>query len=163
MIRPVNDGDVPAITELYAHYVENTTATWMLTAPDQEQWREKIAGIHAAGLPFLVLEEDGQIAGFAYLAPYRDRGGWVHTAEDTIYLRESATGRGHGRALLGALLDAADPETVREVVAMISGEVGGSVILHQRLGFREVGSLRGVGTKFGRSLDCVVMQRSLIL
>lgn len=162
MIRPAREGDLPAITEIYAHYVEHTTATWMLTAPDEDQWRTKIAGLTEAGLPFLVLDDELGLQGFAYLAPYRDRGGWAFTVEDTIYLREAATGRGHGRSLLSALLDAADPATVREVVAMISGEVGGSVILHERLGFREVGRLAGVGTKFGRALDCIVMQRSLI-
>lgn len=163
MIRAVREGDLPAITELYGHYVENTTATWMLTAPDEDQWRTKIGGLTDAGLPFLVLEDDDGLQGFAYLSPYRDRGGWAFTVEDTIYLRESATGRGHGRALLAALLSAADPASVREVVAMISGEVEESVTLHRRLGFREVGRLTGVGTKFGRPLDCIVMQRPLIL
>lgn len=171
IIRDAEARDIPFITALYAHYVVHTTATWALEAPDVDAWRVKVDELQALGLPFLVLEdgdEDGEGAGegtgpqgFAYLAPFRGRQGWLRTVEDTIYLREEATGRGYGARLLRALLDAANPHDVREVVAMISADVEGSIALHDRLGFRETGRLPRVGEKFGRSLDCVVMQRSL--
>ncbi|MFT3663387.1 MAG: GNAT family N-acetyltransferase [Gordonia sp. (in: high G+C Gram-positive bacteria)] len=163
MIRAATADDLPAITELYAHYVENTTATWALETPDLAAWQEKFSTLAEDGLPFLVVVDDETLQGFAYLADFRGRGGWRRTVEDTVYLREDATGRGYGTRLLGALLDAADPERVRVVVAMISAERAGSITLHRKLGFVETGRLPGVSEKSGQVLDCVVMQRPLIL
>lgn len=161
-IGPAGAGDLEAIAAIYAHYVRTSTATWRTEVPDTAEWADILTACEAAGHPFLVLQIGGTVVGFAYLAPFRGMMGWKHTLEDTIYLREDAVGGGRGGRLLAALLAAADPDRVREVVAMISGEVPASIALHARLGFQEIGRMPGVGTKFGRRLDCVVMQRTLV-
>ncbi len=163
MIRPATDADLAAVTEIYRHYVQNSTATWTFEAPDERWWRETLTTVSQDGLPFLVVEDESGVQGFAYLGTFRNRAGWRHTVEDTVYLREQAAGRGLGTRLLAALLASADPSRVREVVAMISSDVEVSIALHRRLGFRETGRLPGVGEKFGRTLDCVILQRPLIL
>ncbi|MFZ2510060.1 MAG: N-acetyltransferase family protein [Gordonia sp. (in: high G+C Gram-positive bacteria)] len=159
-IRPATEADLTAIADIYAYYVEHTTATWRSEVPGLDYWREVLATTTELELPFAVLT-DGEILGFAYLAPIRGTQGWRHTVEDTIYLRPDATGGGRGRRLLTALLDAADPDRVWQVIAMISSEVTASLVLHQKLGFTEAGRLPGVGSKAGLRLDCVVLQRSL--
>ncbi|WP_454162411.1 N-acetyltransferase family protein [Gordonia iterans] len=163
MIRAATDADLAAVTEIYRHYVQNSTATWAFEAPDERWWRETLTTVSDDGLPFLVAEDESGVQGFAYLGTFRNRAGWQHTVEDTVHLREQAAGRGLGTRLLAALLEAADPVRVREVIAMISGDVEASIALHRRLGFRETGRLPGVGEKFGRTLDCVILQRPLIL
>lgn len=158
-IRAVTGDDLLAVSEVYRFYVEQSTATWALQAPSLEQWRATFASAQSAGLPFLVLEHEGALQGFAYLAAFRGMGGWSHTVEDSIYLRPGVGGRGWGSRLLEALLLAADPEQVREVIAAISAEATASLALHRRHGFVEVGRMNGVGHKFDRTLDCVFMQR----
>lgn len=175
VIRPAVEADLEAIAELYAYYVENTTATWRLESPGIDYWTDVFRTTQELDLPFLVStgstgegtastgEETSStdVLGFAYLAPIRGTEGWRHTVEDTIYLRPDATGGGRGTRLLAALLDAADPKRVWQVMAMISSEVTGSLVLHQKLGFVETGRLPGVGSKAGLELDCVILQRSL--
>ncbi|MEZ5210762.1 MULTISPECIES: GNAT family N-acetyltransferase [unclassified Gordonia (in: high G+C Gram-positive bacteria)] len=162
-IRAATTSDLEQITEIYAHYVDQTTATWRHDAPDLAAWDDLLASTRSLGLPFLVLAGgDGHVCGFAYLAPFRGIEGWRHTVEDTIYLRPESAGGGRGSRLLQALLDAVDPVQVEQVVAMISAEVAGSVALHRKLGFTEIGRLRRTGVKFGQRLDCVIMQRSTL-
>ena len=84
------------------------------------------------------------------------------TVEDTVYIAPAHTGRGLGRALLGALLTACEQAGARQVVAVIA-DTGSdaSVELHHRLGFEQVGPLRRAGRKHGRWIDTALMQRDL--
>jgi phosphinothricin acetyltransferase len=162
MIRPVASEDAPAIAKIYAHYVEESVVTFDMEAPDVTAWREKIAGLAAAGLPFIVAEEQGSIAGYAYVAPYRAKPGYRFTGEDSIYLAPGFTGKGLGRALLTALLEECAATPVRQLVAVIadSGDPSSS-ILHERCGFTPAGRLREVGFKHGRRIDTIFLQCSI--
>lgn len=162
-IRPVTVDDLPAVADLYAHYVQNTTATWATEAPTVAQWQELADEIAETGRPFLVLEDEVRLRGFAYLSRYRGMAGWASTVENTIYLDPDSGGRGWGTLLLTALLDAGRAAgNVRQVVAMISSSgADGSVELHRKCGFVNVGRLTGVGTKHGEELDCILMQTPL--
>jgi L-amino acid N-acyltransferase YncA len=161
-IRPATAEDAAAIAAIYAHWVENSLATFDLEAHDAAWWTAKLAGLAAAGQPSLVAEDDGGLLGFAYLAPWRTKPAYRQTVEDTIYLAPGRTGRGTGRALLGALLECGRAAGVRQVVAVVtdSGDPS-SVRLHEALGFVEAGRLRAVGFKHGRWLDTVLLQADL--
>lgn len=161
-IRPATADDAAALAALYAHYVEHTVATFDLAAPDAGWWAAKLADLAAAGWPFLVAEDDDGLAGLAYVAPWRVKPAYRQTVEDTIYLAPGRTGRGTGRALLGALLTAARAAGARQVVAVVtdSGDPS-SVRLHAAFGFVEAGRLRAVGWKHGRWLDTLLLQADL--
>jgi L-amino acid N-acyltransferase YncA len=161
-IRPATAEDAAAIAAIYAHYVEHSVATFDLESPDAAWWTAKLADLDAAGRPFLVAEADGELLGFAYLAPWRVKPAYRQTVEDTIYLAPGRTGRGTGRALLGALLEQARAAGVRQVIAVVtdSGDQS-SVRLHGAFGFVEVGRLRAVGFKHGRWLDTLLLQADL--
>ncbi len=151
------------MAQIYRHYVDNTVATFDVEAPSTEAWQHKLDAIVGAGRPFLVAatEADG-VVGFAYLGEFRAKAAYARTTEDTIYVRDGLGGRGIGKALLAALLDAADPTNVRQIIAVIAAESGaGSIALHQRLGFSEVGRLTAVGRKFDRWVDVVYLQFQL--
>ncbi|SEG91318.1 phosphinothricin acetyltransferase [Nonomuraea solani] len=161
-IRALADADLPAIAEIYAHYVTGTVATFDEKPLTVADWRAKAGAIADAGLPFLVAELDGEVAGYAYVAQYRPKPAYRHTLEDTIYLAPGCTGRGLGRLLLGELVAQARETAARQLVAVIadSGDPA-SARLHTAFGFEEAGRLRAVGFKHGRWIDTVLFQLDL--
>jgi L-amino acid N-acyltransferase YncA len=163
-LRPLSEADLAAVTAIYAHYVTGSVATFDETPPGVDAWRAKAGGIAAAGLPFLVAEDDGEVLGFAYASAYRPKPAYRHTVEDTIYLAPGATGRGLGRRLLAELIDRAAAAGARQMIAVIAdGGDPASAKLHAAFGFAEAGRLRAVGLKHGRWLDTVLYQLELPL
>ncbi|GIH26499.1 N-acetyltransferase [Acrocarpospora phusangensis] len=164
MIRALRAEDLPAVTAIYAHYVTDSVATFDEVPPSQEAWREKAEDIEIRGLPFLVAEIDGVVAGYAYAAAYRPKPAYRHTVEDTVYLAPGRTGQGIGRALLKELLGLAAEAGAKQMIAVIAdngSESAASLALHAAEGFTEAGRLRHVGFKHGRWLDTVLLQRAL--
>ncbi|WP_321791516.1 N-acetyltransferase family protein [Caballeronia sp. J97] len=162
LVRDSAPEDFDAIARIYSHYVENALATFEETAPSVDDMRARHAAIAAAGLPYLVAELDGQLAGYAYASTYRPRSAYRHTIEDSVYVADGLGGRGVGLALLTALIGRCERGPWRQMIAVIgnSGNAG-SIALHARLGFEHVGVLRKVGFKHGRWVDTVLMQRVL--
>ncbi|MEO3870100.1 N-acetyltransferase family protein [Nonomuraea sp. B12E4] len=161
-MRALSETDLPAVAAIYAHYVVTSLATFDETPPGLDTWRAKADGILRAGLPFLVAEVDGEVAGYAYVSQYRPKPAYRHTLEDSIYLSPAFTGRGLGRLLLGELIAKAAETPARRLIAVIadSGDPA-SARLHRGYGFEEAGRLRGVGFKHGRWIDTLLLQRDL--
>jgi len=162
-IRDARPDDLPAVRDIYAHHVRRSVATFELDPPAPEEMRARHRAIVEQGLPFLVAEdENGEILGYSYAAPYRARPAYRHTLEDSVYVRPGAAGRGIGRALLAGLLARCAAGGWRQMVAVIGDSANAaSVALHAALGFEAVGTLRAVGYKHGRWVDTVLMQRAL--
>lgn len=161
-IRPVSQDDAGQIAAIYAPYVLRGTATFDMEAPTPEQWREKIAHIVARGWPFIVAnDEAGSVMGYAYATQFRDKAAFVHSCENSIYLRADATGQGIGQALLVALMNTAAASGFTQMIAVITSNEAASIALHTKLGFRNVGVVEKVGYKFGQWLDTTYMQRAL--
>lgn len=148
--------------EIYAGHVLGGVATFEVEPPEPAEWERRFRAIVDAGLPFLVVESEGRVAGYAYCRPWNTRPAYRQTVEDTIYLADWATGQGFGGALLDAVLTACEKADIREVLAVVvdSGNPA-SLILHRKHGFEETGRLRRVGFKHGRRLDTVILQRGL--
>jgi len=162
LFRDSNDGDLVAITEIYAHYVCHTTASFETEPPDAAEMAVRRARILGARLPWLVAEIDGAVAGYAYAAPYRTRAAYRFTLEDSIYLHPAHAGKGIGAFLLARLIERCERWGARQLVAVIGGnENAASIRLHEKLGFRRAGLLHAAGFKFGRWADSVLMQRAL--
>ncbi|MFF4621291.1 GNAT family N-acetyltransferase [Nonomuraea jabiensis] len=161
-IRALAEADLPAVADIYAHYVTGGVATFDEAPLGVDQWRAKADGIAGAGLPFLVAEVDGAVAGYAYVSQYRPKPAYRHTVEDTIYLAPGHTGRGLGRLLLAELIKKTGETAARQMIAVIadSGDPA-SARLHKAFGFEEVGRLRAVGFKHGRWIDTVLLQLEL--
>ncbi len=162
MIRDAADGDMPQIQAIYAWHVLNGLASFEEVPPGVAELLARRANMLALGLPYLVAVEDGDVAGFAYAAPYRARSAYRYTVEDSVYVREGCAGRGLGARLLAALIERCEAGPWRQMVAVI-GDSGNaaSIALHAKLGFRDAGKLAAVGFKFGRWVDSVLMQRAL--
>lgn len=157
-IRPATAVDLDAISGIYNYEVLHGVATW-----DEQPWTPQarldwFAERQRLGDPVLVAERGGEVVGFGYLSPYRARTGWRFTAEDTLYLAPDAQRQGIGTTLLGALVEAARGRGLHALVAVIEAGNAGSIALHMRFGFVEVGRKREVGFKFSRWLDLVEME-----
>ncbi|MFG6199468.1 GNAT family N-acetyltransferase [Nonomuraea sp. JJY05] len=161
-IRALAEADLPTVADIYAHYVTDGVATFDETPLGLDQWRAKADGIAGAGLPFLVAEVDGAVAGYAYVSQYRPKPAYRHTVEDTIYLAPGLTGRGLGKLLLGELIMKTRETPARQMIAVIA-DTGdpSSARLHKAFGFEEAGRLRAVGFKHERWIDTVLFQLDL--
>ena len=162
LIRPSTPGDVAAIAAVYAWHVRHGTGTFEIDAPDDAEMARRRDDVVAQGLPFLVVEHEGAVRGYAYASRFRPRPAYRFCVEDSVYLDPAATGRGFGRALLAELLARCEAAGARQVLAVIGDSANaGSIGVHRALGFAPVGTLAAAGWKFDRWLDVVVMQRAL--
>lgn len=172
-IRPLRAEDADAVIAIRDDAIRTSTALWIDEVPPVDAARAWAAG-HLERGSMLVAEllpengdgaaggaEQGRVVGFASHAPLRPYDGYRWTAEDSVYLTEDAQGRGLGRALLEALVPLAAEQGAHSLIGFIEASNTGSVVLHERCGFTEVGRVPQAGRKFDRWLDLVIMQRLL--
>ncbi len=162
LIRPAAVADIHTITAIYSHWVVTSAATFEVEPPGEPEMLRRWQAIAEAGLPFLVAEQEGEVAGYAYATLYRPRAAYRFTVEDSIYLDPAHAGKGIGRRLLAAVIEGAARQGYRQMIAVIGDSANlASIRLHEALGFERVGVLGKVGFKFGRWVDTVLMQREL--
>lgn len=160
-IRLAVPADAAAIAAIYAHHVAHGTASYD-TAPRAVGATEAMIVDHQArGWPYLVAQHDGVVAGYAYASQFRPRAAYAWACEDSVYVGPDHQGRGVGKALLAALVIAAEAAGFRTMVAVIGGAEPASVALHAGCGFAHIGRLAGMGWKQDRWLDTIYMQRAL--
>jgi phosphinothricin acetyltransferase len=161
-IRSVEEQDAGALAAIYGHHVLRGFGTFEEVPPAPAGMLERVAAVTCWGLPYLVAEIDGQVAGLAYAGLFRPRAAYRYTVEDSVYIAPERMGQGVGKALLGAVIAACEALGLRQMVAMIgdSGNVG-SIGLHRSCGFEPAGVLPAVGYKHGRWVDVVQMRRPL--
>ena len=162
LLRDARDDDMGAIQAIYAHHVLHGTASFEEEPPPLAEMQRRRADVLARGLPYLVAELDGGVAGYSYATPYRARSAYRFSIENSVYVDQARHRSGVGRALLTELIARCERGDWRQMIAVIgdSAQVA-SIGLHASLGFRHIGTLQAVGLKFGRWLDTVLMQRAL--
>ncbi|MBO0750809.1 MAG: N-acetyltransferase [Bradyrhizobiaceae bacterium] len=161
-IRRATLADIPAITAIYAHAVTYGTATFEIEPPGEQEMTDRFRTLGDGGFPYLVAESGGGVRGYAYAGPYRARIAYRYTLEDSVYVAPQFHGQGIGRGLMDQLIAEAGALGFRQMIAVIgdSAQIA-SIALHRAAGFEMVGTFAGVGFKFGRWLDTVLMQRPL--
>lgn len=159
-LRRATAADQQATLDIYNDAVLNTTATFDLeprTWEEHQRWWEE----HRPPYEVLVAMVGDTVAGWGALSPFRAKPGYRFTAQDSIYVDKSFRRRGIGAALLAGLVDSARQGDLHSIMALIDGDNAVSVRLHERFGFRQVGTFQEVGFKFGRWLDVIHMQKML--
>ena len=160
-IRSATLSDLPALTEIYNHYIAHTTITFDLQPfepDDRRAWFDDHSSTGRHRL--LVAEEEGSgILGYATTSRWRPKAAYDTTVESSVYCRPDAVGRGIGGTLYSALFESIGGEDVHRIVAGISQPNPASVALHLRFGFRQVGTFSSVGRKFGRYWDVAWFER----
>jgi L-amino acid N-acyltransferase YncA len=161
-IRPSQPEDLSAITAIYQHHVLHGTGTFEIEPPSLPDMTARREDVLSKGLPYLVIEENGQVQGFAYCNWFKPRPAYRFSAEDSIYLAPNASGKGWGRWLMAELCRAAEAAGIRKLIAVI-GDSGNaaSIGVHTSVGFQSVGVVKACGWKFNRWLDIVMMEKAL--
>ncbi len=163
VIRRATSSDLPRLTEIYNHYIQNTAITFDLEPFSVEERRKLwFAKFSDAGRHQLfVAEERGKVAGFAGTTGFREKRAYDTTVETTIYCAPEDTGRGLGTKLYQALFEALRDEDIRLAVAGITLPNEASIAVHERFGFALVGVMHEVGRKFDRYWDVAWYEKRL--
>jgi L-amino acid N-acyltransferase YncA len=153
-VGPLSADDWPAVRETYLEGISTGDATFETSAPDWETW-------NARHLPCcrLLARAGEEVLGWAALGPVSARAVYVGVAEVSVYVAARARGRGVGFRLLSALVAASEQNGIWTLQASIFPENLASIALHQRAGFRVVGTRRRIGSMGGRWRDTVLMER----
>ena len=162
-LRKATSSDIHQITEIYNYYIVNSVVTFDIEKSTATSWQDKLEYLESLQLPFIIAERGaGNLLGFAYVSPWRQKAAYRRTVEDTIYLRPAAIGKRIGTRLLAELIEQSRAAGVREIVAVISDKgADPSIALHEAFGFKRQGHLAKVGFKFNRWLGTVLLQKSL--
>ncbi|MEL7013556.1 MAG: N-acetyltransferase family protein [Pseudomonadota bacterium] len=161
IIRPAIQSDAAQIAEIWNVYIRGTTVTFTTEEKSPADVTAYIETRQSGGMTVVVAEHGGVLVGFAAASVFRSGPGYDHTRETSVMLADGLSGRGTGRALMMAVEAHARDAKISALVAGISGENAAAVAFHARLGFQQVGLMPGVGRKFGRKLDLVLMQKTL--
>lgn len=152
MIRDVTADDAQQICEIYNHYVLNTIITFEEEPVPVDEMRSRIVQT-IEKLPWIVYENNGQIAGYAYASEWKSRCAYKHSLETTVYLRDGESGNGIGSALYSELLDRLKAQHFHAAIGGISLPNEASIALHEKFGFEKIGQFREVGYKFDKWID----------
>ncbi|TGB06782.1 GNAT family N-acetyltransferase [Streptomyces sp. MZ04] len=167
-VRPGTEADIEALTGIYNHYVRETAITfdtavflpeerrpWLLSHPEDGPHRLMVAQER----------DSGRVLGYATSSPFRPKPAYATSVEVSVYCAPDAGGRGIGTLLYKALFEALDGEAatsdLHRAYAGIAQPNDASHRLHERFGFRHVGTYREVGRKFGRYWDVAWYERPL--
>ena len=151
-IRNAEIEDAERLLEIYAYYVKNTAITFEYDVPTRAEFQNRIRTIKQR-YPYLVIERDGVIQGYAYAGPFVGRAAYDWSCELSIYLDRDSTGRGLGRRLYGALMELLRLQGVRTAYGCVTLPNAGSEGLHAAMGFRRTGTWHSAGFKCGAWRD----------
>lgn len=164
-IRTAVKTDAAAIREIYVPYVEDTAITFEYEAPSVAEFAARITQI-LQRYPFLVAEEAGRVAGYAYASAFRPRAAYDWAAETSIYLRQDLRGNGLGKGLYLLLEDILKQQNVLNLYACIAYTdqedahlTNASVAFHEHLGYKLNGQFQKCGYKFNTWYDMVWMEK----
>ena len=152
--------DAAGVLAVYAPYIEHTAVTFETEVPDEASFRRRMERI-AEGFPYLILEIDGEIAGYAYAQREAERAAYAWNAELSIYLAEEWAGHGLGKPLYALLIDLLAMQGYINLYADITGSNAGSIAMHRSMGFEQIGRHVKTGYKFGKWHDTVWLCRRL--
>ena len=151
--RPAEQRDATAIAAIYNHYIATTCITFETEPVSDEEMGARIDETHSSNLPWLIVEENGVVSGYAYASKWKGRCAYRYSAESTVYLDPVSKGKGLGKTLYIALIEALRARSMQTVIGGIALPNDSSIALHERLGFEKVAHFKRVGFKQGRWID----------
>lgn len=152
IIRNATIDDAAEISAIYNHYVLHTTVTFEEEPVSPIQMAKRIAEVQSR-YPWLLYECDGLVAGYAYGSAWKARSAYRHTAETSVYLAPSQTGKGIGRKLYTELINKLQGQHIHLLIGGIALPNEASIRLHESMGFTKTGQFTEVGLKFGQWAD----------
>ena len=167
MIRTAKTEDAESLLKIYSYYVENTAISFEYVTPSPEEFRKRISDT-LKKYPYIVIEEDGLIKGYAYAGVFKGRAAYDHCCEVTIYVDRDSKGKGYGRLLYDALEKALKNQGMINLYACIGDpEVEDEYLtknserFHRHMGYTKVGDFHKCGYKFGRWYNMIWMEKMI--
>ena len=164
-IRSAKTSDAERLLKIYSYYVENTAITFEYDVPSLKEFSERIENT-LKKYPYLVLEENGDIKGYAYANAFHSRAAYSHCSELSIYIDKNSRGLGYGRALYTELESRLKNMGILNLYACIGSPVtedefltNSSQLFHSHLGFTKIGEFHNCGYKFGRWYNMIYMEK----
>ena len=161
LIRSATAADAAAIADIYNHYIRETVVTFEELPISAAEIAGRVEGVQSTGFPWLVAAEAERIVGYAYATKWRDRSAYRFSAEVTVYLAPTDTGRGLGSQLYTELFPMLEARGLHAIMGGITLPNAASVALHEKFGMRKVAHFDDVGFKFERWLPVGYWQRTL--
>lgn len=153
LIRKVSSSDIDSMARIYNHYIATTTISFEELPVSTEEMTNRVENVLSLGLPWIVLEQDGEVRGYAYANQWKARSAYRYTVEPSIYVAHEMKGKGIGRLLYGELLEMLKSAGFKNAVGSIALPNPSSVALHERMGFKKVGEFNNIGFKFDQQIS----------
>ena len=165
VIRSATVDDADRLSGIYSYYVEKTAISFEYDSPSVEEFKSRICNT-LKKYPYLVIEDNGVIQGYAYAGPFAVRAAYSYSCEVTIYIDHNAKKRGYGRKLYEALEEKLKEQGFKNMYACIGDPViedeyltKDSEQFHRHMGFIKAGVFRKCGYKFGRWYNMIWMEK----
>lgn len=152
IFRLARDADAQACLDIYRPFIQHTAVSFETEVPTLEAFQARIRETQLR-MPWLVCEQEGQVAGYAYGVPFRIRPAYRFSAEVTVYIAEQRRGQGVGRALYSRLFTILRHQGLINAMAVITLPNAPSQALHAAMGFEKIGAFSKVGYKRGNWHD----------
>ncbi len=153
MIRVAKTEDAFKIAEIYSHYIANTIITFEKEPVTADEISTRMKDVFSSSLPWLVLENNDEVIGYAYATKWRARPAYKNSVETTIYLAKDSGGKGFGKLLYSSLISTLKSSGFHTAIGGIALPNEASVGLHESLGFKKVAHFHEVGYKFDTWID----------
>ena len=153
MIRTATNADAIKIAKIYNYFITNTFITFEEEPVSADEICTRISNSISASLPWLVLEDNGEVIGYAYATQWRARPAYKHSVETTVYLSKNYSGKGLGKLLYSKLISELTASGLHTAIGGIALPNEASVGLHESLGFKKVAHFQEVGNKFNKWID----------
>jgi len=149
VIRHICENDIPACLDLYNWYIDHSLATFETEPVTLAEFSERVDRM-TEKYPWLVLEEDGEIKGYAYLGSFHERDAYRYTVDLSIYLKQTERGKGYGSRLMEAIIELAKQDGYHSMVSIITEGNLPSEAIHAKFGFEKMVVLPRLGYKFSQ-------------
>jgi phosphinothricin acetyltransferase len=159
-IRHLKEEEIPVILSWYNWYIEHGTQSFETSPLTIAQFSDRVHGI-IQNYPYIVIEDHGELCGYAYLDHFSSRAAYDWTADLSIYLDPQKKGKGYGSALLKAILSLAEKDGYHSIVSVITETNTDSIRFHESFGFIKMGTLPKVGYKFNQWLGVVYYMKTI--
>lgn len=149
MIRMLEEKDIQACLNIYNRYIRESSATFEIDELTFQQFQDRVHAV-TERYPWIVLEEDGRIKGYAYLSAFHPRAAYLWTCDLSIYLDFEERGHGIGSKLMQAILNLAAKDGYVCIASLITEGNTASEHIHEKFGFEKIGFLAKTGYKNGK-------------
>jgi phosphinothricin acetyltransferase len=163
LVRPSRDEDVEAMLAIYRRHIRRGVEDNVEESgvPDPDDVKDRRKNLRSRRFPHLVATLHGEVVGYAYVVLFRKRPAYRFTVKHSIYVHHEFLGRGIGRVLMSALIEACAAAGFRQMIGYVDADNVASLGLHAAFAFEQAGRLKGVGFKYGKWADSIIVQRSL--